>query len=246
MAQLSNLIVTGASRFLNKVYAKDIEYSGLVGFNTNGNISYFKNTSNQSVGYDDTDANAIGYVPSTNGPLGIDGAIYKQVYSNLWVHEIYGDYRTGQICLRGKNNGTWQAWRTVLDSGNYTSYTVTKTGAGASGTWGISVTGSAASATKVSNSLTIQLNGTSQGAYNGSAAKTINITPSSIGAAASSHTHSYAPTTHSHTKSQISDLGTIGAAASKGVDTVVKSGSANLVTSGAVYTAINEILNGAS
>ena len=37
--------------------------------------------------------------------------------------------------------------------------------------------------------LTISLNGTSQGAYTGSAAKSINITPSSIGAATSSHTH---------------------------------------------------------
>lgn len=45
--------------------------------------------------------------------------------------------------------------------------------------------------------LTIQLNGTSQGVFNGSVAKTINITASSIGAAAASHTH---------TLSQISDL----------------------------------------
>ena len=45
--------------------------------------------------------------------------------------------------------------------------------------------------TKLPNpeALTISLNGTSQGAYNGSAAKSINITPASIGAAASSHTH---------------------------------------------------------
>lgn len=43
------------------------------------------------------------------------------------------------------------------------------------------------------NALTISLNGTSQGAYDGSAVKTINITPSSIGASASSHTHSYLP-----------------------------------------------------
>ena len=42
--------------------------------------------------------------------------------------------------------------------------------------------------------LTISLNGTSQGAYTGSAAKSINITPSSIGAAASSHSHSLAST----------------------------------------------------
>lgn len=37
--------------------------------------------------------------------------------------------------------------------------------------------------------LTISLNGTSQGPYDGSAAKSINITPSSIGAATSGHTH---------------------------------------------------------
>ena len=42
--------------------------------------------------------------------------------------------------------------------------------------------------------LTISLNGTSQGAYTGSSAKNINITASSIGAAASSHSHSLATT----------------------------------------------------
>ena len=44
-------------------------------------------------------------------------------------------------------------------------------------------------ALKCPNSLTIQLNGSSQGAWDGSAAKTINITASSIGAATSGHTH---------------------------------------------------------
>lgn len=43
------------------------------------------------------------------------------------------------------------------------------------------------------SALTISLNGTSQGAYDGSAAKSINITASSIGAAAISHSHSYLP-----------------------------------------------------
>lgn len=49
-------------------------------------------------------------------------------------------------------------------------------------------------ANSVANALTISLNGTSQGAYNGSAAKSINITPSAIGAAASSHGN-HVPTT---------------------------------------------------
>jgi hypothetical protein len=35
----------------------------------------------------------------------------------------------------------------VLHAGNYSDYTVTKTGGGASGTWGISVSGNAATAT---------------------------------------------------------------------------------------------------
>ena len=48
----------------------------------------------------------------------------------------------------GGTNTSWGDWLTSLDSGNYTTYTVTKTGSGASGTWGISITGSAASATK--------------------------------------------------------------------------------------------------
>lgn len=76
-----------------------------------------------------------------------DGAAYVNKYSDSWIAEIYQDYRTGQIALRGKNNGTWQDWRKVLDSSNYTTWTVTKTGSGASGTWGISISGNAATAT---------------------------------------------------------------------------------------------------
>lgn len=41
------------------------------------------------------------------------------------------------------------------------------------------------------HALTISLNGTSQGPYDGSAAKNINITPSSIGAATSGHNHDH-------------------------------------------------------
>lgn len=48
-------------------------------------------------------------------------------------------------------------------------------------------------ALKNPNALTISLNGTSQGAYDGSAAKSINITAANVGAASSNHTHSYLP-----------------------------------------------------
>lgn len=49
------------------------------------------------------------------------------------------------------------------------------------------------SSLKNPHALTISLNGTSQGPYDGSAAKSINITSDSIGAASSSHTHPYLP-----------------------------------------------------
>lgn len=50
-----------------------------------------------------------------------------------------------------------------------------------------SVSGNAGSANKVNNSLSIQLNGGTATTFDGSAAKSINITPSAIGAAAASH-----------------------------------------------------------
>ena len=61
------------------------------------------------------------------------------------------------------------------------------------------------------NALTISLNGTSQGAYDGSSAKSINITPANIGAqpagsyAASSHTHSATQVTQDATHRFVTD-----------------------------------------
>lgn len=52
--------------------------------------------------------------------------------------------------MTGQAN-TYGDWKTLLDSTNYTSYTVNKDGTGASGTWGISITGNAATATKATS-----------------------------------------------------------------------------------------------
>lgn len=46
-------------------------------------------------------------------------------------------------------SGYNSAWTRVLTHRNYTNYTVTKTGGGASGTWGISITGNAATANRI-------------------------------------------------------------------------------------------------
>lgn len=76
------------------------------------------------------------------------------------------------IAIRQATSATaWGAWRTVLHSNNFNSYAPTLTGTGASGSWGISITGSAATLTTARS-----INGTT---FNGSA----NITTANWGAA---------------------------------------------------------------
>jgi hypothetical protein len=72
------------------------------------------------------------------------------------IGQLYFDYTNGAIYSRAGNpsdvggGGSWSAWRTNLNSANYTSYAPSLTGSGASGTWGISITGNAATATAAS------------------------------------------------------------------------------------------------
>lgn len=127
--------------------------------------------------------------------------------------------------------------------------------------------GAATSADKVNSALTIQMNGTSWGSFNGSSAKTINITASNVGAAASGHEHSnyassththtgyassthshseYATSSHSHDASEITS-GTLpvarGGTGNSSVDSSPTSGSSKMVTSGGVYTALENKSN---
>ncbi len=140
--------------------------------------------------------------------------------------QMYTGYNLGMYWRQSTDANLEKDWRLFLDTTNYTSYVPTKTGSGASGTWGINISGTAAKATADKNgsdisttyatkteltnglsgkantshthtkseitdfptsmknpsALTIKLNGTSQGAYDGSSAKEINITAGSIGA----------------------------------------------------------------
>lgn len=57
-------------------------------------------------------------------------------------------YVHAQIRGQGSTQANWSNWFYLLDENNYTDYTVTKTGTGASGNWGISITGNADTATK--------------------------------------------------------------------------------------------------
>lgn len=97
-------------------------------------LANFKVTNNTNLGIDDPGSNAIGYVSGLTKAAWnyqqTDGALYTQRYSDKWIVEMFQDYRTGQVSVRGKNNGTWQGWRNILDSSNYASY-VTPAGIGA-------------------------------------------------------------------------------------------------------------------
>lgn len=70
----------------------------------------------------------------------VNGYIDIGPKNSSWCH-IYSDrdFYT--------NRGIWINGSRVLDAGNYTSYSPSLTGSGASGTWGINVTGSSASTT---------------------------------------------------------------------------------------------------
>lgn len=113
------------------------------------NLKNFTTTTTTSTGLEIT-TSVIGYISGLTKAdwnyQQTDGSIYGQFYNDKWKSEIFQDYRTGQLSVRGKNNGTWQDWRRILDETNYTTFTVTKTGTGASGTWGISISGTAANA----------------------------------------------------------------------------------------------------
>lgn len=72
--------------------------------------------------------------------------------------QIYLDDNPSRtMMIRGRNNDTnktFTTWSKFLHSDNYTAYTVTKTGTGASGTWGISISGNAATATSATSATT--------------------------------------------------------------------------------------------
>ena len=106
-----------------------------INFNTSTNgtgaMFHFVATSSTTTGKSPKDANILQMNWDNNGGWDTQFAISPSNKPSAYI--------------RSQNNGTWGEWLTLLDSSNYTSYTVTKTGGGASGTWGINVTGSAGS-----------------------------------------------------------------------------------------------------
>ncbi len=82
------------------------------------------NNSGAPINPDNVTQNQIGYNTSVSLFGQTDGGLYSSAYSSTWIHQIYGDFRTGQIAIRGKNSGTWGDWRIVVDNRNIGSYAV--------------------------------------------------------------------------------------------------------------------------
>lgn len=67
-----------------------------------------------AIGIDTDTDTGIWYVNETSSILNVsDGVCISNKYNNSWISQIYQDYRTGKIAVRGKNNGTWQPWKLV-------------------------------------------------------------------------------------------------------------------------------------
>ena len=98
--------------------------SGSVGGSASS-LANFKVTTTSNNAIDTPGSNAVAYASGLTKAAWnyqqVDGGYYCQWYSASWFHQIFGDYRTGQISVRGNNNGTKTAWRRVLDESNYST-----------------------------------------------------------------------------------------------------------------------------
>jgi hypothetical protein len=107
--------------------------------------------------------------------------------SNYYAMQIAARFDTQNWYFRNTNGVGTQAWSIVLHSNNFNSYAPTLTGTGASGTWGINVTGSAATLT---TGRTVGMTGDvtwTSGSFNGSANVTGTATLANSGVTAGTY-----------------------------------------------------------
>lgn len=127
---------TYSSTFVNKAFVAFAERgswayanNGYVSTDTGVNIP-LAGTAIFQWGASDTNKTQLFITPMNNSGV-----------SNPAVNEM--------LFYTSNGSGYSSGWSRVLTNRNYTIYTVTKTGGGASGTWGISITGNAATANRI-------------------------------------------------------------------------------------------------
>lgn len=151
--------ITGNSATTNQLNASGLTSQSLADYKTSGHLYY-----------------AGGGNTVSDKPSGVDAfGMFTMKTASEWQGQILMASNTAtSLYWRTANNNFNGGWRKILDSSNYGEYVPTKTGTGASGTWGINISGNAATASKLATARTI--NGTN---FDGSA----NITTSYWGTA---------------------------------------------------------------
>jgi hypothetical protein len=89
--------------------------------------------------------------------------------TNFWGTQVAWGWEdnANRLATRNVSGGGYGAWVYYLNSSNYTSYAPSLTGSGASGTWGISISGTATTATNLSGGSVNATSGTFTGLITG-------------------------------------------------------------------------------
>lgn len=190
-------------------YAKSVNYAASAGSansaTTAATANALKVTELTTQNLDDTKTVglyfAVGSNSVKNKPTGVDafGLEVKRTAEGYFVQVLTeGNINPMKTWIRQFNASAWSAWAHYFDSNHAPTWSQVS---GKPSFATVATSGSyndlsykptiptIPGSLKNPNALTIYLNGTSQGAYDGSAVKNINITASSVGAAAFSHTH---------------------------------------------------------
>ena len=161
MALLLDLLVSGQTRLNNDTYAKNI-YADKFIRTGSSDLYVLLGGGGHKLLSDFSMAHSHPYLPLSGGTL--SGGITFKYGANTTDQLIQfsstdsSDPQTVYLGIRRPlssygpyykdNNGNWY---NLIHSGNYTTYTVKKDGTGASGTWGINISGNAASADKLNS-----------------------------------------------------------------------------------------------
>ena len=172
-----NTYVSNNKGYINGTEITQVNNANTVdGIDSSGFLRYYNsNTAPSNVdivntpSYVWTVSTTGGSVANATKPSGVDnawGVIHLHTHIENYATQLGFGGTTNRMYMRNAYNtstfGNWQALAFITDI---------------------------PTSLKNPYALTISLNGTSQGPYDGSAAKNINITPSSIGAATSNHNH---------------------------------------------------------
>lgn len=206
--------------------AKSVKYAASAGSassaTTAATANALKVTELTTQNLDDTKTVGLYFAGSTNSvknkPTGVGafGLEVKKTAGGYLVQVLTeGNINPMKTWIRQFNASAWSAWAHYFDSNHAPTWSQVS---GKPSFATVATSGSyndlsnkptiptIPGSLKNPNALTISLNGTSQGAYDGSAVKNINITASSVGAAASSHTHTKAQITDFPTSMPASDV----------------------------------------